>query len=132
MKIEHVALWTHAIEPMREFYERYFDAQSGARYASATTPGFLSYFLAFPRGGSRLELMALPELAAAPVHPAQGYVHIAIAVGSRTDVDRLTERMRADGVRVLSEPRQTGDGYYESVVADPDGNQVELAADDAA
>jgi lactoylglutathione lyase len=72
--------------------------------------------------------MALPSLAAAAAPPATGYAHLAITVGTRTDVDALTARMRSDGLRVLSAPRQTGDGYYESVVEDPDGNAVEITA----
>jgi lactoylglutathione lyase len=41
-------------------------------------------------------------------------------------VDTLTERLRADGYRVVGEPRTTGDGYYESVVLDLDGNRIEI------
>ena len=52
--------------------------------------------------------------------------HFAFGCESRAEVDRLTERLRADGHPVLSEPRITGDGYYESAVGDPDGNLVEL------
>lgn len=128
MRIEHVALWTHDLEPMRAFYERWFAATSNARYDSATTPGFSSYFLSFPAGGARLELMRLPQLAPAAKHPAVGYAHIAVSVGSRDEVDALVERMRADGVHIQSKPRTTGDGYYEAVVLDPDGNRVEVTA----
>ena len=128
MRIEHAALWTRDLERLRAFYERYFDAQAGARYASATRSGFVSYFLRFPSGGARLELMALPELQDAAAGPAVGYAHLALAVGSCEAVDALTERLRADGVRVLAGPRRTGDGYYEAVVEDPDGNALEITA----
>ena len=132
MRLEHVAVWTRDPERLRAFYERYFDARSGERYRSATRPGFASYFLTFPSGGGRLELMTLPALGDAPADPhaspAAGWAHLALSGGSRAAVAALTERMRADGVRVLSEPRQTGDGYFESVVADPDGNVVEITA----
>ena len=129
-RIEHVALWTSNLERMRAFYEQYFDARAGTLYRSATRAGFASYFLSFPDRGGRLELMTVPEIApAASTTPFTGYAHIAVTVGPRANVDALTERMRRDGVRVISGPRQTGDGYYESVVADPDGNEVELVAE---
>jgi lactoylglutathione lyase len=129
MRIEHVAVWTTDLERLRAFYERYFGARTGPQYRSATRAGFVSYFLTFPDGGSRLELMCSPGLAATAGAPAVGYAHIALTVGSRADVEVLTERMRRDGVRVVSAPRQTGDGYFESVVEDPDGNAVEISAD---
>ncbi|MBV9879172.1 MAG: VOC family protein [Gemmatirosa sp.] len=127
-RLEHAALWTADLERLRAFYERSFGAQRGPRYDSATRAGFSSYFLAFPGGGARLELMTLPSLAPAASPPAVGYAHLALSVGSREAVVALTERLRADGVPVVSEPRQTGDGYFESVVADPDGNLVEITA----
>ena len=128
MRIEHAALWTRDLERLRAFYERYFDARAGARYISATRSGFVSYFLRFPSGGARLELMTLPELQDASGAPTVGYAHLALSVGSREAVDALAERLRADGVRILSGPRQTGDGYYEAVVEDPDGNALEITA----
>lgn len=126
MRIEHVAVWTRDIERLRAFYERWFAATSGARYDSATHPGFSSYFLTFPGGGGRLELMRLSKLSPAASEPALGYAHIALALGSRAAVDALASRMAADGVRLASAPRETGDGYYEAVVEDPDGNRVEI------
>lgn len=128
MRLEHVAIWTADLERLRAFYERYFEARAGDRYRSVTRPGFTSYFLTFPDGG-RLELMTTPNVAATAGAPLIGYAHIALTVGSRADVEALTERMRRDGVRVISGPRQTGDGYFESVVADPDGSEVEITAD---
>jgi len=88
----------------------------------------MSYFLTFPTGGARLELMSLPGLAGRADVPAVGYAHLAVSVGSESAVEALTAQMRADGIRVRSEPRQTGDGYFEAVVEDPDGNSVEITA----
>lgn len=129
MRLEHVAIWTADLERLRVFYERYFEARAGEQYRSVTRPGFTSYFLLFPGGGGRLELMTAPGLATTAGVGATGYAHIALTVGSRAHVQALTERLRADGIRVISGPRRTGDGYFESVVADPDGNEVEITAD---
>lgn len=126
MRLDHLAVWTKDLGRLRDFYERYFEARAGARYDSARQPGFSSCFLAFPGDEGRLELMTLPTLGAAGSSPALGYAHIAIGVGSRGGVDRLAARMEADGVPIVSRPRQTGDGYYEAVVKDPDGNLVEI------
>ena len=128
MKLNHVAIWAVDIELMRTFYEKYFDAQAGALYRSRTRDGFSSYFLTFPGAGGRLELMSMPELAAARDELSAGYAHVALAVGSRAAVDALVQRLQADGIRVVGMPRQTGDGYYEAVIEDPDGNEVEITA----
>lgn len=124
MRIEHVALWTRDLEGMRAFYVRWFGAQAGEKYISERRP-FESYFLRF-EDGARLELMMLPDLGDRSGDEMVGWAHIAIAVGSRERVDAITEELRAAGVRVIGEPRQTGDGYYESIVLDPDGNQIEI------
>jgi lactoylglutathione lyase len=122
--LEHAALWTPDLERARAFYETYLDAAAGEKYVNPDTD-FSSYFLTF-EDGARLELMHTPSLSAPADHPAAGYAHVAIALGSEPAVDRLTERLREDGYPVLDGPRRTGDGYYESVVEDPDGNRVEL------
>jgi lactoylglutathione lyase len=138
VRIAHVALWTDTVErleQLRAFYERHFGAQPGALYASARQPGFVSYFLTFA-SGAQIELMTLPTDAAAPrracgVSPGEprcGYAHVALTLGSTAAVDAMTARLAADGVQVVSMPRWTGDGCYESVIADPDGNLVELTA----
>jgi lactoylglutathione lyase len=125
--IAHVALWTSRIEVLVDFYARFFGASPGAPYRSATRP-FESRFLSFG-DGARLELMRLPALAPpAGPDPRVGLAHVAISVGSPEAVDRLTEALRAAGHEVRSGPRRTGDGYYESVVLDPDGNVVEITA----
>ena len=126
MKIEHIALWTNQLEAQKNFYETYFAAQAGDKYTHAEI-GFESYFLTFPSGGPRLELMSMPDITPAP--PAArllGLVHIAFSAGSKEEVDRLTARLDKDGFRVASQPRTTGVGYYESIILDPDGNQVEI------
>jgi lactoylglutathione lyase len=131
VRLEHVAVWTSDLDRLRAFYERYFGARAGAQYRSATRAGFASYFLTFPDGGGRLELMTAPGLAATAGAATVGYAHIALTVGSRADVEALTARLRVEGVRVVSAPRQTGDGYFESVVEDPDGNAIEIIAAEA-
>ena len=128
MRIEHVAVWTRDLEGLLAFYVRYFGASANARYESTNQPGFMSYFLSFPDGGVRLELMAAPGLGQRPHGDVVGYAHLAVSVGTRDAVDGLAARLRSDGVRVLSGPRETGDGYYEALVADPDGNLVEITA----
>ena len=125
--IEHVAIWTGDLERLRGFYERYFGGVAGERYENPAT-GFRSYFLDLD--GARLELMQMPAVAERAVGEQQrlGWAHIAFALGSERAVDELTDLLRSDGYAVLDGPRRTGDGYYESVVADPDGNRLELTA----
>lgn len=128
MRIEHAALWVTDLERTRAFYETYFGAAAGPKYANAAK-GFESYFMTFPSGGARLELMRKSGLPARPPGPEHtGWAHLAFAVGSEEAVDALTERLRADGFELLDGPRRTGDGYYESVVLDLEGNRVEVTA----
>jgi lactoylglutathione lyase len=129
MRLEHLALWTPRLETLRDFYVRHFGCAAGPLYSSISRP-FRSYFLTFP-GGGRLELMEQPGLEAPPSGAAPdrtGLAHFALTLGSEDAVRTTTERLRAAGVRVIGEPRCTGDGYYESVVLDPDGNRIELTA----
>lgn len=125
ISIEHVALYTADFEAARDFFVRYFHATAGPLYHNPTKQ-FRSYFLTFPGGGARLELMTRPALLPPPSANSCGYAHIALSVGSRAEVDVLTERLRRDGYAVLSGPRTTGDGYYESVVATIDGLTIEI------
>lgn len=112
---------------MRQFYQHYFGARSNTGYHNPKT-GLRSYFLTFSEG-CRLELMHRPELTGREKPPvAAGYIHLALQLGSRQAVDALTEQLRQAGFPVLSGPRVTGDGYYESCVLDPEGNQIELTA----
>lgn len=125
MHLDHFALWTPDLERLRAFYERYFGAQASAQYTNPHT-GFQSYFLSFA-SGARLEIMTAPQAHLPPTPaPRAGYAHLAVAVGSTAQVDALTATLRAAGYAVLSGPRRTGDGYYESVILDPDGNHVEI------
>ena len=124
MRIEHIAIWTQDLEGLRSFYERYFQAEAGPRYVNPAKQ-FESYFLRFS-SGARLELMRKPEIAVRSGAEALGYAHLAVSVGSEAEVNALTERLRADGHPIVGEARRTGDGYYESVVLDPDGNRIEI------
>lgn len=124
-KIAHIALWTTRPDLLRDFYVRYFGGVSSEKYVNPKK-GFESYFVRFEGSGCRLEIMRKKEIAAAAPLPHTGFCHIAFALPSRDGVTGLTERLRADGFRIVGEPRTTGDGYFESVVADPDGNSVEI------
>lgn len=126
MKINHIAIWAGNIDSLKQFYCRWFDAVAGERYHNPRK-NFTSYFLTFPDGGASLEIMNVPEIIDRKTPDKfKGFCHIAISVGSKEKVDDMTEQMRDSGVTVLSEPRTTGDGCYESVIADPEGNTVEL------
>lgn len=129
MKIEHLAIWARDLEQMRTFYEQYFGAVSGVKYVNPKKQ-FTSYFLSF-KDGPRLELMHRPDLTntklgTTPGEEYVGLIHFAISVGSPAKVNTLTARLEQDGHRVVGHPRITGDGYYESVVLDPEGNRIEI------
>ena len=123
MKIEHVGLWTIDLERMREFYETYFSAACGKLYHNPKK-GFHSYFLTFD-SGSRLELMHREDIKRPNVE-SYGYAHLALAVGEKKDVDNLVDKLKVDGYALINGPRTTGDGYYEAVIEDPEGNLIEL------
>ena len=55
-----------------------------------------------------------------------GYAHIAFSVDGKEKVDELTAWLKADGYEIVSGPRTTGDGYYESCMAAIEGNQIEI------
>jgi lactoylglutathione lyase len=124
MKIEHIALWVNDIEKMREFYSIYFKAEPSEKYFNPLKQ-FSSYFLSF-EDGTRLEIMNKPGLESSLQPMISGWAHIAMSVGSKEAVDDLTDRLRSDGYTIAGEPRTTGDGYYESVILDPEGNQIEI------
>lgn len=124
IRIEHVALWTRDLERSKAFYETYFGGKSNSKYTNPVKQ-FESYFLKFD-DGARLELMQMPSIVDGTPQQTIGWVHIAISVGSKAKVDALTERLREGGYTIESEPRTTGDGYYESVILDPDGNRIEI------
>lgn len=128
MKIAHVALWTRNLDAQVTFWESVFGGRSNARYVSQNRAGFASHFITL-EGGPTVELMAVPDLPDAPSYPEfVGWAHIAIAVGSRADVDRMAAQARETNT-LLSAPRMTGDGFYEAVIADPDGNRIELVGE---
>lgn len=125
MKIEHIALYVNDLEKTRNFFMKYFGAASNDGYCNPGT-NFRSYFLSF-EDGARLEIMNRPEMRDLPKEPARtGYVHIAFSVGSQEKVDHLTAALRAGGYEVVSGPRTTGDGYYESCIVGIEGNQIEI------
>ncbi len=125
MKIEHVALYVNDLEKSRDFFVKYLDGKSNDVYHNVKT-GFRSYFITFD-DGARLEIMNKQEMTDLPKDLARtGYVHIAFSVGSKEKVDTLTAQLKADGYDVISGPRTTGDGYYESCVIAIEDNQVEI------
>lgn len=127
VKIDHVALWTADLERSKRFYTTYFFAQAGPKYVNPLKQ-FESYFLSF-EDGVRLELMHMPGILPSSNDASRqtfGFIHIAFNVGSQQLVNERTELLRDSGFAVIGEPRWTGDGYYESVVLDPDGNRIEI------
>ena len=129
MFIEHLAIWCKDLEAMRAFYIKWFNASSNTKYFNPAK-NFSSYFLSFKQG-PRLELMQMPTIPDSSNDVWKqftGLIHFAVSVGSAEEVNRLTEAMHAEGITVLGEPRFTGDGYYEGVVADPEGNRIEITA----
>lgn len=126
MKIEHVGLYVRDLEAAKAFFENYFTAQAGDRYHNTKT-GFQSYFLTF-EDGAHLEIMTRETdlIVRNPEPYFTGYHHLAFSLGSQEAVDQLTARLQADGYPVLSGPRVTGDGYYESCIQGLEGNQIEL------
>ena len=125
MRIEHVALYVKDLEAAREFFITYLEGEANDGNYNPKT-GFRSYFIRFG-DGARLELMNKPDMTDLEKSLARtGYAHLAFSVGSESRVDRLTERLRAAGYPVLSGPRTTGDGYYESCILAFEGNQIEI------
>lgn len=126
VRIEHVALWVRDLEAVAAFYARWFGARMGERYENPRK-GFASRFLEFD-GGARLEVMTRADVEARGDGELLGFAHIAMVVGNEAAVDALAARFAAEGIAVIDGPRRTGDGYYECVVCDPEGNRVEVTA----
>lgn len=125
IKIDHTALYVHNLEATKDFFVRFFSAQSNQMYHNPRT-GLRSYFLTFGEG-TRLEIMNRPE-----VHSSEkslyeaGYTHLSFSAGGKENVDKLTQTLSSEGFQILSGPRTTGDGYYESCISGPEGIQVEI------
>ena len=128
MKIEHIAIWVKDLENMRNFYMKYFNMGCNKKYINSKKK-FSSYFLSF-EGGARIELMHRPDVFenVNEKSTSLGLTHLAISIGSKNKVDEFTEKIRSDGYQVVQEARTTGDGYYESVISDPEGNHIEITA----
>lgn len=127
MRIEHMAMYVHDLEGVKDFYIRFFGAKANNMYHNPRT-GLRTYFLTFD-DGARLEIMNLPQMQEQKKNLARmGYIHLAFTVGSREAVDALTEKLYEAGYEVLSGPRITGDGYYESKILGPEDNQIEIIA----
>lgn len=124
MKITHIAVYSKDLEKSKEFYTKYFNGTSNNKYENSE--GFSSYFVTY-NSGANLEIMSHVLLEERePKDKVNGWSHIAFSVGTAEKVVELTERIVSDGFELLSPPRRTGDGYFESCVSDPDGNRVEI------
>ncbi len=125
MQIEHIAMNVNNLDETKEFFEKYFGAKANGMYQNKTTD-FRSYFLSFD-DGARLEIMNRPEIQKDVNSITRtGYIHIAFSVGSKERVDELTKLIGEDGYQVVSGPRTTGDGYYESCIVGIEGNLIEI------
>jgi len=126
VRIEHLGVWVADIDRVAAFYAKYFGAQVGALYRNVNK-GFESRFLTFG-SGARLEVMTRKDVTGRAANEQLGLAHVALSVGDESTVDALAARLRSDGVTPDSGPRRTGDGYYECVVRDPEGNRIEIGA----
>ncbi len=127
MFIDHVAMYVNDLEKTKEFFEKFFNANSNEMYHNKNT-GLKTYFLSF-ENGARLEIMTRPNMKESEKELIQtGLIHLAFKVGSKEKVDILTEKLAQAGYKVLSGPRTTGDGYYESCILGPENNQIEIVA----
>lgn len=125
MRIEHIAMYVKDLEGARAFFVKYFGAVSNDGYHNLKTD-FRSYFLSFD-DGSKLEIMQKPQMKDSKKFIDQtGYIHLALSVGSKISVDELTAQLKADGYEIISGPRTTGDGYYESFIRAFEGNLIEI------
>ena len=126
MKIDHIALFCRDLEQMRQFFIDHFEAVSNELYHNPRT-GLRTYIFTFPEGDTRLELMQRPDtIDIDPSKPNIGFIHVSFAVGNKEAVDEKTIELREAGCKVVSGPRNTGDGYYESCILGPEGIQIEI------
>lgn len=127
MQVEHIAMYVKNLEKAKDFFVKYFNAVSNSGYHNKAT-NFRSYFLSFD-DGTRIELMNHPDMRDLPKEIRRtGFIHIAFSVGSQEKVDELTQKLKDDGYEVLSGPRTTGDGYYESCIVGIEDNQIEITS----
>ena len=126
MKIEHIAIWVKDLEDMRTFYMKYFNMVCNQKYINSKKE-FSSYFLSF-ESGARIELMHRPDVLQNVNENSRmvGLTHLAISLGSKNKVAKFTQKIKTDGYQVIQKARTTGDGYYESVISDPEGNHIEI------
>lgn len=125
IRIDHLAMYVRNLDATKDFFVKYFNTESNELYHNTKT-GFRSYFLSF-HGGCRLEIMTRPGLEEERTSDFRyGYSHFAISVGSKENVDVLTHRLSTDGYEVVSGPRTTGDGCYESCIIGPENNLIEI------
>lgn len=127
MKFEHIAVWVKDLDVVKDFFMKYFEMKCSDIYLNPKK-NYSSYFLSFDKQVTRIEIMHRPDIADVKGQKGMtmGLAHVSISLGSREKVDELTEQIRKDGYEVAGEPRTTGDGCYESVILDPEGNLVEL------
>ena len=125
MNIAHVAMYVSDLEGAKAFFVKYFDAVANDGYLNANTR-FRSYFMSF-ENGAQLEIMTRPECVPTEFEQFRcGYAHLAFSTGSKEKVDSLTKQLVADGYTLLSGPRTTGDGYYESCILAFEDNIIEI------
>ena len=127
MNLAHVALWTRDLDGAAAFWEKYFDATVGEEYHSKRRVGFVSRFVGLPGSNAQIELMTGPWIEKSEYSEMMGWDHIAVSLGDAAAVDALALRCKEDGV-LISGPRMTGDGFYEAVIAMPDGTRVEITS----
>ena len=124
-KIDHIAMYVDDLEGAKNFFLKYFDATCSPKYHNPSTD-FKSYYISF-NGDTRLEIMTKPLMEDRPKHLSRtGFIHLCISVGDKETVDSLSARLQEDGYKIISGPRRTGDGYYESCIIAFEDNQIEI------
>lgn len=127
MKIDHIAIYVENLETTKEFFIKYFNATANNLYHNPKTE-LSTYFLSF-EDNTRLEIMSRPNMIKTEFNLyRQGFIHLSFSLSNKEKVNELTARLKNDGYKILSGPRTTGDGYYESCVLGPENNILELVA----
>lgn len=125
MRIEHVSMYVNNLDAVKNFFVTFLGGVSNDGYHNEKT-GFRSYFISF-EDGARLEIMNKPDMIDVQKELNRtGYAHIAFSVGSKEKVDEITNKLKEAGYEIVSGPRTTGDGYYESCIVAIEGNQIEI------